>query len=145
MSQRIPAPTAVALLVTLLSAPLTSSGHDGPHPATDLLSQQIEAAPADAGLYISRAYSYLESGHWAAAFADLDFAEALAGAVVEADLHRARAYHWWAMNSADEALATARRERSCTHLDRFLDAHPQHAEAAGLLERLEALRDDPCR
>ena len=113
---------AWAACLLLLLGGLVPSGPAAAHADLEVriaeLTKQIEAAPADAGLYLKRGELHRKHQDWAAALADFGKAESLGTEAL--NLHYARGrLHFEAGNDAD----------ALTDLALFLAERPGHAHA----------------
>jgi predicted Zn-dependent protease len=116
------------MLVTALLLPSRSLAHGSHDERIGAQSQLIEAAPADAQLYLDRAAVHLDRADWVAAMADIDRAAELDPDL--ATVHYLHGLLLWKRGWSDEAEGA---------LNRFLAAEPENS--AGFAVRARARAD----
>jgi predicted Zn-dependent protease len=115
------------MLVTALLLPSRSLAHGSHDERIGAQTRLIEAAPADARLYLDRAAVHLDRADWAAAMADIDRAAELDPDL--ASVHYLHGLLLWRRGWSDEA------ERA---LNRFLAAEPKSAAGFAVRARVRA-------
>jgi tetratricopeptide (TPR) repeat protein len=116
------------MLVTALLLPSRSLAHGSHDARIGAQSRLIEAAPADAQLYLDRAAVHLDRADWVAAMADIDRAAELDPDL--ATVHYLHGLLLWKRGWSDEAEGA---------LNRFLAAEPENS--AGFAVRARARAD----